>query len=327
MAYVRGAAVRDLERLFLERWQVAVGERLEPVPDSEATFEFDDAIPVPAREVGLCRTVRFANEQISEVLQLHRRAILQAERLIYLETQYFTAGAVRDVLVERMRRSPVSVVLVMPVGADTPKERLVLGAAQERLLQSLALEAERLGSRFRLFSSTPSGPAPQRSATFIHSKVLVVDDRVLAIGSANLTNRSLLLDSELTLAFEEVERRDGDVARAIARTRAELLGEHSGVVPDLEFFACDDGLVQRLDTLVASGNSRLAPRQIDRELAESSPVLNLEQLFDPAKPLTELELTELVGVDFDDWSSARHSATATTRQTTTSIPTPTQSNR
>jgi phosphatidylserine/phosphatidylglycerophosphate/cardiolipin synthase-like enzyme len=326
MAYVQGSAVRELERLFIQRWEAAVGERLEPVPDSDPVPEIADAIPVAAREVGLCRTMHSGRECVSEVLELHRRAISEAERLVYIETQYFTAGAVHDALVERMRRSPISVVLVMPEGADTPKERLVLGAAQERLLRSLSQEAERLGSQFRLLSTLASGPAELRLPTFIHSKVLLVDDRLLAVGSANLTNRSLLLDSELTLAFEETERPDGEVARAVARLRAELLGEHAGVLPDLEFFACD-GLVARLDTLLASGKSRLALRQIDEELATVTPVVHLEQLFDPQKPLTEIELSELVGVDFESWISARHSATATTRQSTTSIPTPTQSNR
>jgi hypothetical protein len=85
--------------------------------------------------------------------------------------------------------------------------------------------------------------------------------------------------------------------------------------------------VARLDHLMLGGKSRLAPRQIDLVLASSSPVLKLEQFFDPEKPLTELELSELVAVDFEDWISARHSATATTRQTTTISPTPTQSNR
>ena len=34
-------------------------------------------------------------------------------------------------------------------------------------------------------------------ATYIHSKLMIVDDEFLTIGSANLTNRSMGLDSEL----------------------------------------------------------------------------------------------------------------------------------
>jgi phosphatidylserine/phosphatidylglycerophosphate/cardiolipin synthase-like enzyme len=297
MACVRGAAVRDLERLFLERWQTATGERLEPVRDEGPSPELEQTVPLAASRVALCRTLHTESGLAPEVLRLHERAILSAERLIYVETQYFTAGSIADALIERMRRSPLSIVLVMPEGADTPKERLVLGAAQERLLMSLSLEAARLGCELRLFSTTAAGPAAVRRATFIHSKVLQVDDRLLAIGSANLTNRSLMLDSELTLAFEaSPSSRDGAFADSMVRVRAELLGEHAGVAPDPQFFSAD-GLVERLDALVASGRSRLAIRNLDQELANSSPILKLEQFFDPKKPLSELELSELIAFD------------------------------
>lgn len=325
MAYVRGPVVRELERLFISRWQTATGQPLEPVPETSPSVTFDDALDIAASEVALCRTSVSESERVQEVLSLHERAIANAERLIYVETQYFTAQRIHDALIERMRRSPIGVVVVMPEGADTPKEKLVLGAAQERLLHSLMLEADRLGSSVRVLSSAAAG-ASAKSTTFIHSKVLIVDDRLLAIGSANLTNRSLLLDSELTLAFELGVGAGEDFSVSVARIRAELMAEHAGVDADPERFACD-GLIERLDALLADPSCRLTPRQIDLALAASTPVLKLEQFFDPDKPLTELELSELVAVDFDHWINVRHSATATTRQTTTSSPAPTQSNR
>ena len=44
----------------------------------------------------------------------------------------------------------------------------------------------------------------------IHSKVMVVDDRLLRVGSANMNNRSMGADTECDLAIEarnEAERR------------------------------------------------------------------------------------------------------------------------
>lgn len=46
-------------------------------------------------------------------------------------------------------------------------------------------------------------PVTDRGAPiYIHSKVLVVDDRLLRIGSSNFNNRSLGFDSECDVAIE-----------------------------------------------------------------------------------------------------------------------------
>jgi phosphatidylserine/phosphatidylglycerophosphate/cardiolipin synthase-like enzyme len=310
MVGVTGKAVRDLEQLFLERWLVATGEQLESSPacDDRPCTALDRALTIEASEVGICRTERIDGEPpIKEVLALYERAIAEAEDSIYVETQYFTAGAVRDALLRRMserKRSRLDVVLVLPLGADTPKERLVLGGAQERLLLELTQHAKSTGHRFRLYCSASTGSEGKQKPTFIHSKVLIVDDRLIAIGSANLTNRSLLLDTELTLVFEDTADRaaatePSALSRSIARVRAELLGEHAGLSSDQELFP-SKGLVARLDELARPGTSRLFPRELDRELAIAEPVLHLEQLFDPDKPLSELELSELLAFGLQD---------------------------
>src|SRR5690606_7075294 len=60
----------------------------------------------------------------------------------------------------------------------------------------------------------------------VHSKVTIVDDEWLRIGSANLANRSLGLDTECDLTVEARGRED--VRRAIASFRSRLLAEHLG---------------------------------------------------------------------------------------------------
>lgn len=294
MAWVCGPAVRELETLFLARWRTASDEALEPLPRvNDAARAVEHGFPLETTEVGLFRTLRSENELVTETLELYRAAIRSARHSIYIETQYLTARAMHDALVDRLTSpdmSPVDVVLVMPVGADTPKERLVLGAAQERLLLSLSRRAEASRGRLRVYGSSADECGASAKPTFIHSKLLIVDDRLLLVGSANLTNRSLLLDSELGLAFETKEGEDA-LSRGISRIRAELLGEHAGLAPDPTFFA-SEGLITRLDQLAP--DCRLIPRALDSALAESAPMLRLEKLFDPQKPLDEVELEELV---------------------------------
>ena len=62
--------------------------------------------------------------------------------------------------------------------------------------------------------------------TMIHSKVMVIDDRFLRIGSANLNNRSMGADTECDLAIEAGTDRE---RAAIVAVRDRLLGEHCGV--------------------------------------------------------------------------------------------------
>ena len=111
-----------------------------------------------------------------------------------------------------------------------------------------------------------SGPgAPARGAppapTLIHSKLLVVDDALLTVGSANASNRrSMGPDTELNLAWEADRPAAGPLGRAIRRARVDLLAEHGGVRHDRAARrapARRRGLVDHLDRLAADGAHRL----------------------------------------------------------------------
>ena len=63
-----------------------------------------------------------------------------------------------------------------------------------------------------------------------HSKLMIVDDEWLRVGSANLSNRSMGLDTECDVA---IEAGGAPAARqAIRRLRDGLLAEHLGATPD-----------------------------------------------------------------------------------------------
>jgi phosphatidylserine/phosphatidylglycerophosphate/cardiolipin synthase-like enzyme len=72
-----------------------------------------------------------------------------------------------------------------------------------------------------------SALGPEKS-TYIHSKVLIVDNRLLSVGSANITNRSMGMDTELNLTWEAGPDQTG-LAQSIHRVRANLLAEHTGL--------------------------------------------------------------------------------------------------
>src|SRR3569833_4558927 len=69
--------------------------------------------------------------------------------------------------------------------------------------------------------------SPGQPCCEVHSKLMIVDDEWLRVGSANFANRSMGLDTECDLAFEAGGKPGMRVAIAAARNT--LLAEHLGV--------------------------------------------------------------------------------------------------
>jgi uncharacterized membrane protein YdjX (TVP38/TMEM64 family) len=81
-----------------------------------------------------------------------------------------------------------------------------------------------VADRVRLFYPQVTEGA-RTGDTKVHSKVMVVDDVLLRIGSANLNNRSMGLDTECDLAVEAGSSAD---RLAVKRIRDTLVGHHCG---------------------------------------------------------------------------------------------------
>ena len=102
--------------------------------------------------------------------------------------------------------------------------------------------------------------------------MIVVDDEIVRIGSANLANRSMGLDTECDLTIEALGR--DDVRDAIRDLRARLLGEHLGCEParvreTIERTgsmraAIDELAVQRAHSQAARGSAAGFPDHAER---------------------------------------------------------------
>ena len=283
---VAGPAAEVLAEQFAERWQAAVGERLllEPYPASPAAsidliaIDDDAVMPLSAERVAIARTLPATGvSPVCEVKAAFSAALSAAERLIYVETQYFTSRSITSVLLDRLRdpnKPRLQVLILMPRGADNSKEKFALGDLQASALSELEQAAETHGHDLRFLCSAIDGD-DCGSATFIHSKVLMVDDELLCIGSANMTERSMSLDSELCLLWQ-AERGSG-LAADIARVRASLLAEHAGRTPEELMDATE--LTRKLDEWLSSNASRLRVCHFDP--VSVSPIK--EAIFDPAE--------------------------------------------
>jgi len=283
---VDGEAAQALGELARERWQRATDRELEAKSGEGDPWPPDLRVDFRDVAVGISRTQpawRGADE-IREVEALWRDAIRAARHAIYIENQYLTSHVIRDALAERLREpGGPEVVAVVPADLSGWLERSTMGVITARLAKHLR-EADRHG-RLRLVHPT----LPERGdALTVHAKVLIVDDRLLRVGSANASNRSMGLDTECDLSLESTPERD--LTRGIAHARNDLLAEHLGVkTEEVEAAIRDRGsLVQALDAL-AGGDRTLAP--LEPELSDWVDELVPDaKLFDPERPIALEEL-------------------------------------
>lgn len=287
---VDGAAAVALGDLARERWQRATGNELGKVESQAVHDPWPAGVAPDATDVNvaIARTEpRYAGRrEVQEVKQLYLDAIAAARHSIYLENQYFTSAAVGDALAARLAEPDgPEIVVVSRLRGGGWLEQSTMGVLRARLARRLR-DVDR-HDRLRIYCPDHSGLSEQ--CIDLHSKVMIVDDRMARIGSANLANRSMGLDTECDLALEATEPR---VAHIIVALRNRLLGEHLGVSP-AEFGRTLEetgSLIEAIESL--RGNARsLAP--LDASLdADLDAVVPDAAVIDPERPVDAEELVD-----------------------------------
>jgi len=306
-AVLTGPVVRPLVELFEARWFNSGGGPLRlPQPVARDDVELEATLPLPSGPVALSRTfgktlVPFCQEPVQEVRALYLDALQSAERFIYVENQYFSSRAIFQALVRRMRdreRGQLQLVFMLPRMPEALREQLAMGVAQVKLLRVLQRVARENGHAVGVYCSASRDEDGRDAFTYIHSKLMVVDDRFLTLGSANTTNRSMGLDSELNLAWEAPEAWEGQVMRrAIRRLRVSLLAEHTGLqgLEGVRELARAEQLVALLDDVAAGGQHRLRLHPLETVFDQSpllKPLEPEELIIDPEDSLLDESLFE-----------------------------------
>jgi phosphatidylserine/phosphatidylglycerophosphate/cardiolipin synthase-like enzyme len=153
-----------------------------------------------------------------------------------------------------------------------------MGQNRDRLFGHLR-QADRHGRLGLLFSRANCDPDCDVK---IHSKVMIVDDRFLRIGSSNLNQRSLGLDSECDLA---IEASTPQARQSIRRFLRDLLSDHLRVAPArvAQVYRANDRSLLRTVTRLSEG-SCLLPYAVDE--SQAAPPVAFTPLLDPAEPFT-----------------------------------------
>lgn len=223
---MEGPIARDCGQLFADRWERAGGGRLD-VPDPD----YSEESPWPAgvtpdligETIGLARTEPNwkTHALVQEGLRLHLTAIAAAKQLIYLENQYLTAPTIVEALCRRLgEEDGPEIVAIGPEASPSFFDRMTMDSARMAAIGKLS-EADLYG-RFHAYTARTRSDRP----IIVHSKVTIIDDIFLRIGSANLNNRSQGLDTECDMAIEAEPGEAGADARETIRTFRNLMIGH-----------------------------------------------------------------------------------------------------
>ncbi|ADJ28583.1 VTT domain-containing protein [Nitrosococcus watsonii] len=230
---VEGPAAAALGDLARERWYRATGQRLSlppPTSPNQGTTPWPRKV-VPNLEnisIAIARTEpKFKNyPEIREVERFYLDAIAAAQRFIYIENQYFSAHKIKKALATRLQEPQgPEIILILPLKTGGWLEQNTMDILRWRVLKALVS----IDKYDRLRVYCPVAPGLNNQCIMVHAKVLIIDDELARVGSSNLSNRSLGLDTECDLALEAGD--NPSVAASIAEFRNRLLGEHLNVSP------------------------------------------------------------------------------------------------
>lgn len=233
-----------------------------------------DPVPRLIDESGTCKvqllrsvgkwSVGTAQTEMS-IFNAYVDAIRNAKHLIYIENQFFvsnTAGSdvqnnIVSVLCERIceafhKQQPLRVIVILPVHpngdyVNAMKAKVVMHyeyTTINRGLTSLYAQLTKkcpgigIAKYIGFFSLRNWGVINNKVVSeqvYVHDKVLIVDDRIMIVGSANINDRSMLghRDSELAVKIEdtfEIETRVNGVITSVGyfchTMRLQLMKQH-----------------------------------------------------------------------------------------------------
>ncbi len=307
MVMLSGDVAGALGELARDRWRKVTGDRLPAVNPGRTRNKWPESIP-PAMEdvmVGLSRTQGPYQDQeaVREIEAFYRDAILSAKTYIYIENQFFTAPVIGEALQTCLERPDgPEIVVVTPKETDGWLAQYTMDVLRIRLVRKL----QRHDSNHRLRVFYPDGPGLEDSPVNVHAKVMVVDDRVVTVGSANLNNRSMGLDNECNAIIEAAA--DRSVADSIAAFRNRLLSEHLGCPAGrIELtMEKDRSLIHCIETLNHANDKKfLTPLPLELS-AEVDRLVPDGELVDPEHPIRpELMIRHIVPEDYQQSTRSR----------------------
>ncbi len=270
---LEGTVAVALGELCRDRWARAGGGALNAVHG--VTDCWPEALPVDFTQcdVAIARSepAMSDHDPVREIETLYLAMIARAKRFIYAESQYFASRRIAEAIARRLDEPDgPEIIIVNPLTANGWLEPIAMDSARARLMEALRRRDQH--KRLRMVHPYTAGGAP----IYVHAKVMIVDDEVLRVGSSNLNNRSMRLDTECDIAIDAAG--DAEASARIAAIRMSLIGEHLGCASETL-----DPAASMLATLDATDGSRLRAYEVP-DLSNVEVWLADNEVLDPEGP-------------------------------------------
>jgi phospholipase D1/2 len=282
MMAVDGDAARALDEIVRARWERATRRRVPRIQSRDDLWPEQLEINVKDVDVAIARTVAsMGSEQpVNEVEALYLDMIAAAKQSIYIENQYFSSNSLGEALAKTLRAPEgPEIIAVMRLSTEGWLEAPSMGTLRTVLLRKLR-DADTHGRFHAFYPHIPD--LPDEQCCDLHSKLMIIDDECLRIGSANFSNRSMGLDTECDVAIEA--RGDERIAGSIREFRNRLLAEHLEKSPEeVDSRHRETGsLSGTIEALKSEGRSLLPYEHLDEP---SEAMIAVAGVADPEQPV------------------------------------------
>ncbi len=279
---MEGPIATALSELGQDRWIRAGGEALVDIePRKDSLWPEGLEIQFENVEFGIARTRAAYRDwdKVDEIEDLFCVHIERAQKFIYAESQYFASRVIAEAMLARLQEeNPPEIVIVHPRHADGWLEQQAMDHARAQLVDCLRTADEQ--QKFSIWT-----PYSGETSIYVHAKIMIVDDEILRIGSANMNNRSLGLDSECDVFLDTAREANAHVGDQITTIRHSLLAEHCGV-EEAEVTALLDkhgSMRAMIEAECQTGGRHLRAYEVP-DLSELEEKLATSQLLDPESP-------------------------------------------
>lgn len=172
---IEGPAVQGIKAAFIENW-IEAGNELEINKSNNSLSQKAGSTKI--------QTVRTsASVRWSDIVLLYQSLIELAEKRILIQTAYFNPDYKLVELLTKRAKEGIEVKIIFPGKyTDQRATKIIAGHSFEQLLEA--------GVELFYYQKT-----------MMHAKVIMIDNELSCIGSANFNHRSMLKDDEINLVI------------------------------------------------------------------------------------------------------------------------------
>jgi phosphatidylserine/phosphatidylglycerophosphate/cardiolipin synthase-like enzyme len=222
-AMVKGPIVWDLIYHFHQRWVYSMTKDINHVRGIEIKSSFSNQSDDGNTSIVALRTWNKLNRN-GGIIAWYAEMFRRAKESIYIENQFpFENKSITQLLLKRLKDVPnLKVIVVGPINPNLPGfiGSIIAKASINDIDKNLEVLRKVGEGRVKTYCliSQDDSVVEQRKQIYVHSKVMIVDDKWITIGSANMDRDGFRDSSELDL---------GMLAPGLARNlRVKLWHEH-----------------------------------------------------------------------------------------------------